>query len=171
MNVLVVVDMQKDFIDQAVGTPEAEASVFAVIREIRSGKYDSVFATLDTHDDGYMDTREGRFLPVPHCIRGTDGWMLHPEVEAALLEKNACMIEKPTFGSLMLMEKIAALHPDAVTFVGLCTDICVIANAMLVKTRLPECDVSVVADATAGVTEDKKAAALEVMRSCQIEVV
>lgn len=171
MKVLVVVDMQKDFIDQAVGTPEAAATVSPVVREIRSGKYDSVFATLDTHDADYMHTREGRFLPVPHCIRGTDGWMLHPEVEKALRESCACIIEKPSFGSMVLMEKVAALHPDEVTFVGLCTDICVIANALLVKTRLPECDVSLVADATAGVTEEKKAAALEVMRSCQIEVI
>lgn len=171
MNVLVVVDMQHDFIDQAIGTPEAVKCVPAVVREIRNKAYDTVFATLDTHGENYMETREGRWLPVPHCIRGSEGWKLDSEVEKALRERNACVIEKPTFGSEVLAGKIEALRPDSVTFVGLCTDICVIANALLVKTALYECDVRVIEDATAGVTEEKKQAALEVMRSCQIEIV
>lgn len=170
MKVLAVIDMQKDFIDGALGTREAVDIVPSVIDEINKD-YDVVFATLDTHESDYLNTREGRFLPVEHCIRNSDGWKLNKDVEKALAAHNACIIEKPTFGSLALVDKIRALRPDSVTFVGLCTDICVVSNALMVKNTLYETEVSVVEKATAGVTEEKKQAALETMRSCQINII
>ena len=169
-NVLVVVDMQNDFIDQALGTKEAVEIVPAVVSEIRNPKYDAVIATLDTHAENYMETNEGRHLPFTHCVKGTEGWQLNPQVEAALSERGATMIEKPTFGSEELLALMKKEDPDSVTFIGLCTDICVVSNALAVKMALYEKDVYVVEAATAGVTPDKKAAALETMRSCQIEV-
>lgn len=171
MNVLVVVDMQNDFIDASLGTKEAVSIVPAVCEEIRDPMYDVVMATLDTHGIDYMQSLEGKYLPVEHCIKGTSGWQLNPDVKKALEERNAVIIEKPTFGSEALLEKVEALRPDTVTLVGLCTDICVISNAMLIKTALYDHDVFVKEDATAGVTEEKKQAALEVMRSCQIQII
>lgn len=170
MKVLAVIDMQKDFIDGTLGTMEAVAIVPSVIEEINKD-YDVVLATMDTHEENYLETREGRFLPVEHCIRNTDGWKLDEKVEEALQSHNACLIEKPTFGSVALVDKITSLRPDSVTFVGLCTDICVVSNALMVKNALYETEVSVVEKATAGVTELKKQAALETMRSCQINII
>ena len=170
MKLLIVVDMQKDFIDGALGTKEAVDIVPAVIDEINKD-YDVVLATLDTHDENYLQTREGRYLPVEHCIRNTEGWKLHKDVEKALALRNVIIIEKPTFGSQVLVDKINALRPDSVTFVGLCTDICVVSNALMVKNTLYETEVSVVENATAGVTEERKQAALETMSSCQINII
>ena len=170
MKVLAVIDMQKDFIDGALGTKEAVDIVPAVIDEINKD-YDVVLATLDTHDENYLQTREGRYLPVEHCIRNTDGWKLDAKVEEALKKHDACLIEKPTFGSQILVDKISALRPDSVTFVGLCTDICVVSNALMVKNTLYETEVNVIEEATAGVTEEKKQAAIETMRSCQINII
>jgi nicotinamidase-related amidase len=170
-NVLVVVDMQKDFIDGSLGTKEAVSIIPAVLQAIADEKYDTVIATMDTHPQNYLSTREGKYLPVEHCIRGTDGWQMNPEVDQALRKRNAATIEKPTFGSMELMEQLKKEQPETVTLVGLCTDICVIANAMLIKTALYEHDISVIEAATAGVTPEKKEAALEVMRSCQIQII
>ena len=170
MKVLAVIDMQKDFVDGALGTKEAVDIVPAVIEEINKD-YDVIFATLDTHGDDYLNTREGRYLPVEHCIKDSAGWKLHSDVEKALIAHDACIIEKPTFGSQVLVDKINALRPDSVTFVGLCTDICVVSNALMVKNTLYETEVNVVEKATAGVTEEKKQAALETMRSCQINII
>lgn len=169
-NVLVVVDMQKDFIDGALGTKEAEAVVAPAVQEIQNPAYDSVIATMDTHGTDYLNTREGRFLPVEHCIKNTPGWQLNPEIEKELQKRNAQIIEKPTFGSVKLQQLICKEKPDSVTLIGLCTDICVISNAILIKSALTECDVSVIENETAGVTPAKKAAALETMRSCQITI-
>ena len=173
---LIVVDMQKDFIDGSLGTSEAQAIVPAVcarIRACRDTGY-AVIATLDTHEENYMETREGRQLPVPHCIRGTEGWRIRPEVMEAL-GKDAVFVEKPTFGSVRLPQIIRDRSgedgPEAIELLGLCTDICVVSNAMLLKAAFPETDFVVRADCCAGVTPDKHEAALETMRSCQIEVI
>lgn len=170
MQVLIVVDMQKDFIDGALGTKEAVAIVPKVAEKIRS--FDGlVLATRDTHTDGYLDTQEGKHLPVVHCVMGTEGWELHPEI-AALIEETP--IDKPTFGSVELGENLRSLHEqngiDSVTMVGLCTDICVISNALTVKAFLPEVPVVVDAACCAGVTPESHENALNAMRMCQIVV-
>ena len=177
--ILVVVDMQNDFIDGALGTKEAEQIVPAVCSKIKQAYAEKalVFATKDTHSENYLETREGRFLPVPHCIKGTKGWQINDSV-AELLEK-AIVLEKYSFGSLQLpnaiMEtlQIRNIAPkDAeIELIGLCTDICVVSNAMLLKARFPETDMKVIADCCAGVTPEKHFAALETMRSCQIEII
>ncbi len=170
--VLVVVDMQKDFVDGALGSKEAVAIVPAVVRKIRA--FDGeIFATLDTHFENYMDTAEGKKLPVPHCIRGTEGWALNGEVLKALEEKGFTPVEKKTFGSTALPGLIReAVGDEAFTIevLGLCTDICVVSNALILKASFPEAPIAVDAACCAGVTPEKHAAALETMRSCQIDV-
>ena len=168
---LVVVDMQNDFIDGSLGTKEAEGIVERVVEEI--GKYGpkDVFATRDTHPENYLETQEGKNLPVVHCVKGTAGWEINEKVAAAL--GTAEIIDKPTFGSRALAEKIAAIAAEEeieVTFIGLCTDICVVSNALLIKAYLPEIPVKVVASCCAGVTPDSHEAALATMRMCQGKV-
>ena len=169
---LIIVDMQNDFVDAALGTAEAAAIVPAVVDRIRA--FDGeIIATMDTHQSDYLETREGRFLPVPHCIRGTEGWALNPSVREALEQKKAIVIEKGTFGSTRLpalLEERAAGEEFDVELIGLCTDICVVSNALLVKAAFPEADIAVTAACCAGVTPAKHEAALETMRSCQITV-
>ncbi len=172
--ILLVIDMQNDFINGALGTPEAEAIVDRVAEEI--GKYPAgdVIATRDTHPENYLETQEGRNLPVVHCVKGTTGWELHPKIAAAL--KDAVVIDKPTFGSKELAEKLALLaeldelDELEITLVGLCTDICVVSNALLVKAFLPETTVRVIADCCAGVTPESHKVALNTMRMCQIQI-
>ena len=172
---LIVVDMQKDFIDGSLGTGEAQAIVPVVCARIRACKEAgfAVLATLDTHEENYMETREGKHLPVAHCIRGTAGWRIRPEVMEALGE-DAVFVEKPTFGSVRLpqiiREKTGGEAPAEIELLGLCTDICVVSNALLLKAAFPETDFTVHADCCAGVTPEKHAAALETMRSCQITI-
>ena len=169
--ILVVIDMQNDFIDAALGTKEAAAIVDAVCAKIRSYPAENVYATLDTHAENYMDTQEGHYLPVPHCIRGTDGWKLNPEIAQVLT--GAHIYEKPTFGSVALAEDLQELARNEdieLELVGLCTDICVVSNALLIKAFMPEVKISVDAGCCAGVTPEKHLAALETMRSCQIQV-
>ena len=166
---LVVIDMQNDFIDGSLGTPEALAIVEAVKEKIRAYPPEAVFATMDTHGPDYLSTQEGRNLPVEHCIRGTDGWRIRPEL-AELLE-GAAVFEKPTFGSTRLAETIRGLEGvEEIELIGLCTDICVVSNALLLKAFMPEVKIRVDAACCAGVTPEKHSAALETMRSCQIEV-
>ena len=170
---LVVVDMQKDFVDGALGSPEAVAVVPAVIKRIREFEGD-IFATFDTHYDNYLETAEGKKLPVPHCIKGTAGWEPDADVMKALAEKKYTPVEKNTFGSVRLPELIrdaAGEDEFAVELIGLCTDICVVSNALLIKAYFPESPISVVASCCAGVTPEKHNAALETMKSCQIDVV
>ncbi|MGM9941218.1 MAG: cysteine hydrolase family protein [Bulleidia sp.] len=170
--VLVVVDMQNDFISGSLGSDEAKAIVPAVIREISDLSYDQIIATMDTHPASYLHTHEGKYLPVEHCIRGSAGWMIADEVQSALdqREKIVKVFEKPTFGSETLAEEMKKINPDEIVLIGLCTDICVISNALLLRAALPETEISVKEDACAGVTKEKHACALEVMRSCQINV-
>ena len=168
---LIVIDMQNDFIDAALGTPEAVTIVEAVKAKIRSYPAADVIATMDTHGENYMETQEGRYLPVPHCIRGTDGWQLRPDIAELLTE--AKIYEKPTFGSTTLAADLKALSDQEeleLELVGLCTDICVVSNALLLKAAMPEVKISVDPACCAGVTPEKHLAALETMRSCQIQV-
>ncbi|MBQ2803924.1 MAG: cysteine hydrolase [Lachnospiraceae bacterium] len=170
--ILVVVDMQKDFVDGALGSKEAVAIVDNVVAKIE-GFAGDIFATYDTHFDNYMETSEGKKLPVPHCIKGTDGWALDNKVGAALDKKGFTAVEKLTFGSVDLPELLREKYDMAdveIELVGLCTDICVVSNALLLKANFPEINISVDAACCAGVTPDKHEAALETMRSCQIDV-
>ena len=169
-NILIVVDMQVDFICGALGTKEACEIVSRVKEKI--GNFDGkVIYTRDTHEADYMETREGKYLPIPHCIRGTDGWQLHPELRSLRAD---LVVDKPTFGSLRLVENLLAMHEKdplaSVTLIGLCTDICVISNAMLIKAALPEVDIVVDADCCAGVTPQSHETALSAMKACQITV-
>ncbi len=164
---LVIVDMQNDFIgDGSLGTREAAAIVDGIVRYAKSfdGK---VIATMDTHADDYMETQEGKKLPVPHCIRMTDGWKLNGRIEEVVSEK----IEKGTFGSTVLGGLIAENKYDVVEFCGVCTDICVISNALLAKAFSPETTVRVLKDLCAGVTPESHETALKAMAVCQIEIV
>lgn len=169
--ILVVIDMQNDFIDGALGTKEAQAVVGNVVRKI--GMYDTkdVYATRDTHQEDYPDTAEGRHLPVVHCVEGTPGWEINPEVEKAL--KGATIINKPTFGSVVLADLLQEENDREeleIEMVGLCTDICVVSNALLLKTVMPEITISVDPSCCAGVTPQSHEAALTTMGMCQIEI-
>ena len=168
MKILVVVDMQKDFIDGALGTPEAVAIV-PYVKDVIEHFDGKVFFTRDTHYANYMDTQEGKNLPVPHCIKGTPGWEIHPALDA--LRKTPA-IDKVTFGSSDL-PKILAKEKDveSITFIGLCTDICVISNVMITKAYFPEVPLVVDAKACAGVTPESHKNALNAMKMCQITVV
>ena len=169
--ILIVIDMQNDFIDAALGTQEAVGIVEAVKEKIRSYPAADVIATMDTHGDNYMNTQEGKYLPVPHCIKGTDGWQIRPDI--AELLSGAKIYEKPTFGSTALAADLKAISEKEeieLELIGLCTDICVVSNALLLKATMPEVKISVDPACCAGVTPEKHFAALETMRSCQIRV-
>lgn len=169
--ILIVVDMQKDFVDGALGTAEAVAIVPAVVEKIKEYKKEDIFVTRDTHQKDYLSTQEGRNLPVEHCIEGTPGWELDSKVAEAV--SGAAIVNKPTFGSTALVDmvkKIAEKEDISIELIGLCTDICVVSNALLLKAAMPEVEISVDASCCAGVTPEKHKAALETMRSCQIMV-
>ena len=174
-HILIVVDMQTDFVDGALGTPEAVAILENVTAKIKAYAADPdgvIFVTYDTHAENYMETSEGKHLPVPHCIKGTAGWALHPTVAAALEGVTYTAVEKPTFGSVALpaLVKEAAAGDFSVELIGLCTDICVVSNTLLLKAHYPEVSISVDASCCAGVTPDTHRAALTTMGMCQIEV-
>lgn len=169
--ILIVIDMQNDFIDGALGTAEAVKIVEAVKEKIRSYPPENVTATMDTHFENYMQTQEGKYLPVPHCIKGSSGWEIRPDIAGLL--KDAKIYEKPTFGSTQLAQDLKAISEKEeieLELIGLCTDICVVSNALLLKAAMPEVTIYVDASCCAGVTPEKHAAALETMRSCQIQV-
>lgn len=171
--ILVVVDMQNDFIDGALGTKEAREIVENVRKKIEDYEGCQVFATRDTHGENYSETSEGRHLPVPHCIKGTKGWEIREEIAGALQKVNGEIIDKPTFGSELLSERIAELGKAeelSIELVGLCTDICVVSNALLLKAKVPEAVISVDAACCAGVTRESHEAALLTMKMCQVEV-
>ncbi len=171
--VLVVIDMQNDFITGPLGNEECVEAVSKVCRTIEHGDYDFIYVTMDTHGKDYLSTQEGVNLPVEHCILGTEGWQLVPEVQEALGSKKFRAFVKGTFGSIDLAEAIAQeCSPDAeINFIGVCTDICVISNAMVVKARNPEMRLSVLSKACAGTSKENHEAALTAMRSCQIMTV
>lgn len=170
-DVLVVVDMQNDFIDGALGTKEAVSIVPKAEEKIRNFN-GTVFFTRDTHENWYLETQEGKKLPVPHCIRDTEGWQIRRELD--ILRKTE-PVDKETFGSTDLADDLVAMNIDdeikSITFVGLCTDICVISNALLVKAALPEVPIIVDAACCAGVTPESHENALKAMEMCQVEVV
>ena len=175
MKVLVVVDMQNDFVDGALGTKEACAIVPDVVKTIE-GFEGKIVATRDTHGENYMETQEGRHLPVIHCVKGTEGWKINGEIRSALEEKQAAVIDKPTFGSVALGEYVRKIDREEekveeILLIGVCTDICVISNALLLKAYLPEVPLKVAATCCAGVTPESHVQALEAMKPCQIEIV
>lgn len=172
---LLVIDMQNDFVDGSLGTPEAAAIVSDVAEHARTFEGTVVF-TYDTHRDDYLETQEGKHLPVPHCIKGTPGWKLAPVCDLVRRARNAKVFEKRTFGSTALaswlLDKNA--HGGGVASVelcGLCTDICVVSNALLIKAFMPEVPVRVNPSLCAGVTLETHEAALTTMRMCQIDLI
>ncbi len=171
--ILIVVDMQKDFVDGALGTKEAAAIVDRVAEKIKNHHGD-IIVTYDTHGENYMETQEGKHLPVPHCIKGTDGWLLDEKIQSALDGVPFQAMEKPTFGAVALPELIKAGYNPAeieIELVGLCTDICVVSNALLLKAHFTETNICVDADCCAGVTPESHEAALTTMKMCQINVI
>lgn len=170
---LVIVDMQNDFINGALGTPEAVAIVPNVVKKIEKWNGD-VVCTMDTHYENYKETNEGKHLPVPHCIKDTDGWEINKNVITAFENsRNGCYITywKSTFGSTKLAEDISRMNYDYVELIGLCTDICVISNALLIKAHCPEINIAVDVSCCAGVTPESHKAALTTMKMCQIDVI
>ena len=171
--ILIVVDMQKDFVDGSLGTKEAQSIVPAVKDKIENFEGDIIF-TKDTHEEDYLNTQEGQNLPVKHCIRGTDGWELQSDLNDYALKNHCLIFDKPTFGSTSLagcVSGIARMAPiDQIEIVGLCTDICVISNAILLKTALPDTEIIVDASCCAGVTPQSHQNALEAMKMCQITI-
>jgi len=170
---LIVVDCQNDFIDGTLGSEDAKAIVPNVVKKIKEWDGD-IICTLDTHGADYLNTREGKYLPVEHCIIGTDGHNINKEIFDALLFCNgssANLLKKYTFGSTALPEIIRNSDIDYVELVGLCTDICVVSNALLLKANYPELDIAVDANCCAGVTPESHKAALTTMKMCQINVI
>ncbi|MCR5847741.1 MAG: cysteine hydrolase [Lachnospiraceae bacterium] len=165
MKTLIVVDMQNDFIDGSLGTKEAVSivsDVKAKIEEYRKNG-DEVIFTRDTHHDNYLETNEGKYLPVVHCIENTKGW----EIKDGLFFEGAEIIDKPSFGYMGWMD-----HKfEEIEIIGLCTDICVVSNALILKAMFPEIKISVDPKCCAGVTPESHSAALETMKMCQIEII
>lgn len=172
-HVLIVVDVQKDFVDGALGTAEAVAMVPNAVKKICEFEGD-IFVTYDTHFEDYMNTAEGKKLPVPHCIKGTDGWELDKNIAKALEGKDFTSVEKLTFGSVdlpALVSEAVGEEDFDITLIGLCTDICVVSNALILKASFPEREIYVDSSACAGVTVDSHNAALTTMKMCQINVI
>jgi len=163
---LVVVDMQKDFVDGALANPNAQAIVPAVTEFVKNWKGDIVF-TRDTHNAEYMNTLEGKKLPVPHCLKGTDGWEVIDELKPYV--KRA--IDKPVFGSVELGEFVRKNGYDEVTLIGVCTGICVISNAVIVRAASPETNVKVIGDLCACLTAETHQTALDAMKTFQVDVI
>ena len=166
LRILAVIDMQKDFIDGSLGTPEA-AAITAPLASFAANWEGPVIFTRDTHGADYMRTQEGEKLPVPHCIRYTSGW----EIEQSLQVPSAQVFDKNTFGSLDLTHHLLMNACTEVELVGVCTDICVVSNALLIKAYLPETIVRVDSSCCAGTTPDNHQKALDVMRQCQVEII
>ena len=167
MKFLIVVDMQVDFINGALGSKDAEAIVPAVLKKVKEFDGKIIF-TRDTHENTYPDTQEGRKLPISHCIKGSDGWRICDTLRPYAVT----VVDKPTFGSMALPEIISGYGQsvDEIELCGLCTDICVISNAMILKAAFPEARITVDGAACAGVTPESHATALAAMRAVQIEV-
>ena len=173
MKILVVVDMQNDFITGSLGSPEAQAIVPNVKKKIEEAAKngDLIVYTKDTHFQDYLDTKEGKKLPVEHCLINSDGWQIPDEILPPVGYTNTEVIEKYTFGSLLLAELLARVECDEIELVGLCTDICVVSNALLLKARVyNDIDISVDATCCAGVTPESHEAALKTMEMCQINI-
>lgn len=169
---LIVVDMQNDFVTGSLANPAAQAIVPNIVELIKSGEFDHVVYTLDSHYPNYLETAEGKKLPVKHCICGEKGWSPVQELAELIKEEGFSLLMKPTFGSLQLCSHLSTMgHFDEVTFCGTCTDICVVSNALILKAACPNLTINVKADCCAGLTPEKHKAALEVMESCQINII
>ena len=170
---LIVVDMQNDFVNGSLGTIEAQNIVQSVIKKINHFQ-GSVIFTKDTHEENYLSTYEGKMLPVMHCISGTPGWQLIEDLEKIQMEKNWPVYLKSFFSSVKLVQDLQAIHQispiEEIELIGVCTDVCVVSNALLLKAYLPEVDIWVDASCCAGTTPQKHTAALETMKSCQIMI-
>lgn len=171
---LIVIDMQNDFIDGTLGTKEAQAIVPNVKKKIEEyeARGDEIIFTRDTHTENYLETNEGKHLPVKHCIYGTNGWQIHNEVtpNSVLKSSSATIVNKYSFGKLDLFEAFDE-YPDEIELVGVCTDICVVSNALILKATVPEINITVDASCCAGVTPESHKAALTTMKMCQVEVI
>ena len=163
--ILIVVDMQNDFVSGSLGTAEARDIVTKLRAKFDSFDGDVIF-TRDTHNEEYLKTNEGKHLPVEHCIKGSWGWEIIDELKPYVKK----VIDKPTFGSTELVEYLKTKNYDSFELCGLCTDICVVSNALILKAYYPEATVKVDAGCCAGVTKEAHAAALQTMKSCQVEV-
>lgn len=166
----VVIDMQNDFVTGALGSPAAQA-VAKSLAKLLPARFEEgeVAFTLDTHGKDYLSTREGKLLPVEHCVKGTAGWEIVPALKPFL--QNAVVFEKPTFGSVALADYVKTSGFDEVTLAGVCTDICVVSNALLLKAYCPELEIKVISACTAGTSEAAHEAALSTMKSCQVTVI
>ena len=179
-HILIVVDVQNDFIDGSLANPVAQERVKNIVEKIKKFDGDCIFVTRDTHGSDYLETNEGKNLPFVHCVRDTDGWYLNKDVADALIDKSVnderpCTVQyinKPTFGSTELAARVASIQGELeIEFVGFCTDICVVSNALLVKaTVFNRANITVDASCCAGVTPETHIAALETMKKCQIGV-
>lgn len=177
--ILAVIDMQNDFTTGVLGNKECQAAIASVLKVIETGSYDMAVATRDTHGENYMDTAEGKKLPVVHCIKDTEGWEIVSDIETALLEKfgkdGVAFFDKPSFGSKALAEYFGKMYRDdqdmEIDFVGVCTGICVISNVALAKAFCPEARISVIADACACVTADSHQTALNAMKTFQVDII
>lgn len=175
-DLLIIVDAQNDFINGVLGSPEAEIAVENICELVKNWRGDIAF-TYDTHDSNYLNTLEGNYLPVPHCIKNTQGWQLNKKIADTLQQKRLLedifvfKVEKDTFGSLNLPDRLKPRLYDTITIVGFCTDICVISNALILKATRPNTLMKVIADCCAGTAPQAHQAALTVMKSCQIEVI
>jgi len=179
MKVLIVVDMQNDFISGALGTPEAAAIVGNVIKRIENSKGELILFTKDTHGEDYLTTPEGKKLPVPHCIEGSEGWEINAVIYAAYLnnaskiEVSGHIINKPVFGSVALVDYLKSREAEieSIELLGVCTDICVVSNAIMLKNTLLNVPICVNEACCAGVTPQSHVEALNTMRMCQIDVI
>ena len=172
-HILIVVEIQNDFVDGALGTTEAVAMLGNATKKIKEFNGD-IFLTFDTHFENYMETAEGSKLPVPHCIKGTEGWEIDKNIANALEDKKFTKVEKLTFGSIELpdlIRKVVNNEDFDITLIGLCTDICVVSNALILKANFPEKDIYVDATCCAGVTSETHKAALTTMKMCQINII
>ena len=173
--VLIVIDVQNDFITGALRNEEAIKALPNIVNLLKTERFDETYVTMDTHDENYLNTLEGSKLPVKHCIKGTEGWHMPDEVAKTKTIQNAEVFEKPTFGSTWLAGHLDATHYPKedyeFTIVGFCTDICVVSNALLLRANFPNSTIKVLKDCTAGVTSETHEAALKTMEMCQIEVI
>lgn len=181
--ILIVIDVQNDFITGALRNEEAIKAVPNIVKLLKTEKFDKIYVTMDTHDNQYLKTLEGKNLPVKHCIRNTSGWMMPTEVADALHadDNYPIIFQKETFGSTYMINNIAATNPwngittfpedYEFTFVGFCTDICVVSNALMLRANFPNSRIVVRRDCVAGVTPESNEAALTTMKMCQIEVI
>jgi len=178
-NILILVDMQKDFVSGALGSKMAMSILPAVAKKIEyyNNSHSLIIATLDTHDKNYLGTLEGKYLPIEHCIKGTNGHKIEESL-AKLLDSNTVYVEKKSFGSLKLIDAIKEYVKThkidetemCIELVGLCTDICVVSNAILLRAAFANTKITVDASCCAGTTKEKHLATLEVLKSCQIDV-